>query len=116
MCSIQTKQPTQRIGIRPDVYIEPTIAGIRAGRDKVLENAVQQILGTSASPATLEKMAKRLNQFCAQLGDHSETAKSQQTYWPSPHYNCRRVKRMPWFVSKLKNEAFLSFSIFTKKA
>ena len=30
----------QRIGIQPDIKVEPTIAGIRAGRDEVLESAV----------------------------------------------------------------------------
>ena len=34
---------TQRIGIVPDVVVQPTIAGIRAGRDEVLERAVQLI-------------------------------------------------------------------------
>src|SRR5207248_1707278 len=31
------KRPTQGIGIVPDVTVAPTIAGIRAGRDEVLE-------------------------------------------------------------------------------
>lgn len=35
---------TQRIGIVPDLEIEPTIAGIRKGRDEVLEKAVHLIL------------------------------------------------------------------------
>jgi len=30
----------QRVGIQPDVPVEPTLAGIRAGRDEVLERAV----------------------------------------------------------------------------
>jgi len=30
----------QRVGIQPDVYVEPTIEGIRSGRDEVLEKAV----------------------------------------------------------------------------
>jgi len=30
----------QRVGIKPDVAVEPTLAGIRAGRDEVLERAV----------------------------------------------------------------------------
>lgn len=33
----------QRLGIQPDVKIEPTIAGIRAGRDEVLEKAVEYL-------------------------------------------------------------------------
>src|SRR5204863_4154437 len=31
------KKPTQRVGIVPDVEARPTIEGIRAGRDEVLE-------------------------------------------------------------------------------
>jgi C-terminal processing protease CtpA/Prc len=37
------KKPTQQIGIIPDVEVKPTIAGIRAGRDEVLEAALRQI-------------------------------------------------------------------------
>jgi len=39
------KKPTQRIGISPDVVVSPTLAGIRAGTDEVLEVAVHQIVG-----------------------------------------------------------------------
>jgi C-terminal processing protease CtpA/Prc len=38
-------KPTQRIGIVPDIVVRPTIAGIRAGRDEVLEAAIHQIVG-----------------------------------------------------------------------
>jgi hypothetical protein len=38
------KRPTQKIGILPDVEVWPTIAGIREGRDEVLEEAIRQIL------------------------------------------------------------------------
>jgi C-terminal processing protease CtpA/Prc len=34
---------TQRIGIVPDIEIKPTIEGIRAGRDEVLEKAIEWI-------------------------------------------------------------------------
>jgi len=37
------RRPTQRIGIVPDIVVTPTIAGIRAGRDEVLEEAIRQI-------------------------------------------------------------------------
>jgi hypothetical protein len=50
------KRPTQRIGIVPDVTVSPTIAGIRAGRDEVLEAAVRHVLGremTEGEKATL---------------------------------------------------------------
>jgi C-terminal processing protease CtpA/Prc len=30
----------QRVGLKPDVLVRPTIAGIRAGRDEVLERAL----------------------------------------------------------------------------
>jgi C-terminal processing protease CtpA/Prc len=33
----------QRIGLIPDVDVRPTIAGIRAGRDEVLEKAIEVI-------------------------------------------------------------------------
>lgn len=36
-------EETQRVGIVPDVEVTPTIAGIKAGRDEVLERAVQFI-------------------------------------------------------------------------
>jgi C-terminal processing protease CtpA/Prc len=42
------KRPTQRIGIVPDKEVKPTIAGIRAGRDEVLEAAMREILGPKA--------------------------------------------------------------------
>jgi len=35
--------PTQRVGIVPDVWIEPTIEGIRQGRDELLEKAISLI-------------------------------------------------------------------------
>lgn len=38
-------QPTQRIGIVPDLVVHPTVAGIRAGRDEVLEAGVSRALG-----------------------------------------------------------------------
>jgi C-terminal processing protease CtpA/Prc len=36
-------RPTQRIGIVPDIEIRPTLAGFRAGRDEVLERAIEYI-------------------------------------------------------------------------
>jgi C-terminal processing protease CtpA/Prc len=35
--------PTQRIGIKPDIYVLPTIMGIREGKDEVIERAVKFI-------------------------------------------------------------------------
>jgi hypothetical protein len=52
------KLPTQRIGIVPNVEVKPTITGIRAGRDEVLEEALRQILGTQLPLTDIENMAK----------------------------------------------------------
>jgi C-terminal processing protease CtpA/Prc len=52
------KKPTQRIGILPDIEAKPTVAGIRAGRDEVLEVALRQILGSQVPASEIEKMAK----------------------------------------------------------
>lgn len=40
----------QRVGLQPDVAVTPTIAGIRAGRDEVLERAFQYVGGTGEIP------------------------------------------------------------------
>ncbi len=53
------KNPTQRIGILPDVEVKPTLAGIRAGRDEVLEEAVRQILGPQATADEIETLLKK---------------------------------------------------------
>lgn len=52
------KRPTQRVGIIPDVEVKPTIAGIRAGRDEVLEAAIRRILGPDVPASEIEKLAK----------------------------------------------------------
>jgi C-terminal processing protease CtpA/Prc len=39
------RTPTQRIGIIPDLVVRPTVAGILAGRDEVLEAGVSHALG-----------------------------------------------------------------------
>ena len=52
------KSPTQRIGIVPNVEVRPTIAGIRNGRDEVLEEGLRQILGHDIPTAEIEKIAK----------------------------------------------------------
>jgi hypothetical protein len=39
------RRPTQRVGIVPDVVVKPTVEGIAAGRDEVLETAVKLIEG-----------------------------------------------------------------------
>jgi C-terminal processing protease CtpA/Prc len=50
---------TQQVGIAHDVEALPTIEGIAAGRDEVLEVGIRQILGASASQADVEHMARR---------------------------------------------------------
>ena len=52
------KTPTQHVGIVPDVEVRATIAGIREGKDEVLEEAFRQILGRQVPSADIEKMAK----------------------------------------------------------
>jgi C-terminal processing protease CtpA/Prc len=52
------KAPTQRLGIIPNVNATPTIAGIRAGRDEVLESGIRQILGNEVSETQIEKISK----------------------------------------------------------
>ena len=37
--------PTQRVGIVTDIEIRPTLAGLRAGRDELIEEAMRQITG-----------------------------------------------------------------------
>lgn len=39
-------RPTQRVGILPDIEVRPTIAGMQAGRDELIEEAMRQIVGT----------------------------------------------------------------------
>jgi C-terminal processing protease CtpA/Prc len=53
------RKPTQRIGIVPDVVARPTMSGVAAGRDEVLEAALRIILGAGVSEAELRRMAKR---------------------------------------------------------
>ena len=52
------KKPTQRVGIIPDVEVRPTIAGIRAGRDEILEEGLRQILGHDTPLDQLEKLSR----------------------------------------------------------
>ncbi|MEW9572719.1 S41 family peptidase [Rhodanobacter sp. Si-c] len=50
------QRPTQRVGIVPDVVVEPTIAAIRDGRDPVLEEALRLILGPKTPISSIEGM------------------------------------------------------------
>lgn len=51
------KTPTQRVGIVPNLDVHPTIAGLRAGRDEVLEVALGEILGPGISEDEIRNMA-----------------------------------------------------------
>jgi len=51
------KTPTQRVGIVPDIEVKPTIEGIRAGRDEVLEAALRYILGDELAEDEIERLA-----------------------------------------------------------
>jgi len=52
------KSPTQRVGIIPDIFVEPTREGIRKGRDEILEAALSHILGMRVNEEIIE-MARR---------------------------------------------------------
>ena len=49
------RRPTQRVGIGPDLEVRPTLAGIRAGRDEVLETAVGSLLGEGVSKEEIRR-------------------------------------------------------------
>lgn len=51
------KKPTQRIGVIPDREVKPTVAGIREGRDQVLEAAIRQVVGPKTPDAIVLKIA-----------------------------------------------------------
>lgn len=53
-------RPTQQVGIVPDLVVRPTIAGIRQGRDEVLEAGVSRALGRDfrLAPRQTEKTLK----------------------------------------------------------
>jgi len=44
------RTPTQRVGIVPDVEVRPTVEGIRAGRDEVLEAAITHLRAPVQEP------------------------------------------------------------------
>ena len=50
------RRPTQRIGILPDVEVRPTVAGLRAGRDEVLEAGIREIVGPGVPLGDIQKM------------------------------------------------------------
>jgi C-terminal processing protease CtpA/Prc len=52
------KSPTQQIGIVPDIVAVPTIAGVRAGRDEVLERAVMELMQGEISQEAVSEMTR----------------------------------------------------------
>lgn len=40
------KSPTQRIGLQPDIHLDPTLEGIMEGKDEYIERAVELIKGS----------------------------------------------------------------------
>ena len=51
------RRPTQRVGIVPDIEARPTVAGIRAGRDEVLERGLRELVGADAARRIVEARA-----------------------------------------------------------
>jgi len=49
---------TQGIGIVPDLVVHPTVAGLKAGRDEVLEAAVRKLLGRDLTDAERRALAE----------------------------------------------------------
>jgi hypothetical protein len=54
------KRPTQRIGIVADVPAKPTLAGIRAGRDEVLEVGLRQIVSAPQVAVITETLSREI--------------------------------------------------------
>jgi C-terminal processing protease CtpA/Prc len=52
------KTPTQRVGIVADLKVQPTVEGIRDGRDEVLEAAMAHLLGRKLTTAETERLAR----------------------------------------------------------
>ena len=50
--------PTQQVGIVPDIEVHPTVAGIAAGRDEVLERALRELLGPDTPESHIRSLAR----------------------------------------------------------
>jgi hypothetical protein len=37
------------VGLRPHVYVRPTLSGLQSGRDEVLERALESLKGTATA-------------------------------------------------------------------
>lgn len=49
---------TQRVGLKLDVVVHPTISSIREGRDEVLDQALHIILGPNATASSISEMVR----------------------------------------------------------
>lgn len=52
------RRPTQGVGIVPDVVVTPTVAGLRQGRDEVLEAALRLILGPNPTDEEIRALSR----------------------------------------------------------
>jgi len=66
------QKPTQRIGIVPDQGVKPTIAGLRDGRDEILEAAIRHLLGPDTPEAAILQMATPQNPEPAPSNEFSD--------------------------------------------
>jgi len=53
------RTPTQQVGIIPDIWAEPTIQGLRKGRDEVLEAALRFIMGSGSDEVRIREIARK---------------------------------------------------------
>jgi C-terminal processing protease CtpA/Prc len=51
------RRPTQGVGIRPDIEVRPTVEGMRAGRDEILEAGLREILGSDYPEDKIRELA-----------------------------------------------------------
>lgn len=65
------RRQTQRVGIIPDLVVHPTIAGIRQGRDEVLEAGVSRALGRAFTMPTRSELT---SSWKSGLPDEAEEA------------------------------------------
>ncbi|MEM8998517.1 MAG: S41 family peptidase, partial [Acidobacteriota bacterium] len=53
------RSPTPRVGVARDIPVDPTLEGLRAGRDEVLEVAIRHIVGPDVPDAEIRRLASR---------------------------------------------------------
>ena len=52
------------LSIVPNIQVNPTLTGVRAGRDEILEQAVRQIVGEQVPRKEIENMANPHPKCC----------------------------------------------------